>query len=84
MEVLSGVERTTPRPVETGADRLPCGGIGKEVAVESGLEGLGIGSGGPCGERSQEETLDSGTEGGGWGRGRRGEEAGLGSQVIMG
>lgn len=84
MEVLNGVERTTPRPEETGADRLPRRGIGEEVAVESDLEGLGIGSGGHCGERSQEETLDSGTETGGWGRGRRGEEAGLGSQVIMG
>ena len=52
MEVLNGVERTTPSPVETGADRLPRGGIGEEVAVESGLEGLGIGSGGPCGKRS--------------------------------
>ena len=82
MEVLNGVERTTPRPVETGADRLPRGGIGQEVAVESGLEGLGIGSGGPCGKRSQEETLDSGTEAGGWGQGRREEEAGLGSQVM--
>ena len=68
--------------METGADRLPHGGIGQEVAVESGLEGLGIGSGGPCGKRSQEETLDSGTEAGGWGRGRREEEAGLGSQVM--
>lgn len=67
MEVLNGVERTTPSPVETGADRLPRGGIGEEVAVESGLEGLGIGSGGPCGKRSQEETLDSRTEAGGWG-----------------
>lgn len=83
MEVLNGVERTTPSPVETGADRLPRGGIGKKVAVESGLEGLGIGVEDLVVRDHKEETLDSRrTEAGGWGeaegrRGRSGWEWGL-------